>query len=64
MVAREHEETEGVATGRVISAMAAIEVRPGREEPVYRIRSAMAAIVDRIVAVLQPLRVIPFGEHP
>ena len=65
MVAREHEDTDRVATGRVISAMAAIGVAlPGREEPVYRVISAMVAIADRIVAGFQPLRVIPIGGHP
>ena len=45
--------------------MAAIRVAlPGREKPVYRVISAMAAIADRIVAGFQPLRVIPFGGHP
>ena len=68
VVARGHDETDKVAAGRVLSAMAAMAVAlPGREEPVYRVLSAMvaiAAIADRIVAGFQPLRVISFGGHP
>ena len=50
VVAREHEETEGVAAGRVMSAMVAM--------------AAVAAMADRIVAGLQPLRAVPFGGYP
>ena len=53
MVAREHEETEGAAAGRVTSAMTVIAVI-----------AATAAVADRIVAGFRPLRVIPFGGHP
>ena len=50
VVAREHEESDRVAAGRVLSATAAMVV--------------IAAIADRFVAGSQPLRVIPFGGRP